>query len=171
MKRRALSPPTTVARDDKLAAHALDSSQRPSAARSPTMRHQLKHGSVSSTSSSVRQNSYASSVGLSVTGSSMTSMSSSIDRFSPGGVSPSDSQVSPYTSSTSQKSPATSITQFRKPLQTSQDNKPILSARNPSTQTSMSEVQPSPTSRIGAPLICECCPKKPKKFDTADELR
>jgi len=166
MKRRALSPATTVGRDDKLAAHTTDVSQRPSVTvgtRSPTMRYNLKHGSVSSTSSSVRQNSYASSVGLSVTGSSMTSMSS--DAFSPLCISPSDGQASPY-----QNSPATSITPFRKSLPTSQENTATMSARNP-VPASMSEVRASPGSRIGSHFICECCPKKPKKFDTADQLR
>lgn len=174
MKRRALSPPSAVARDDKLVAHAPELSQRSNNAtvgtRSPTMRYQLKHGSFSSTSSSIRHNSYASSVGLSVAGSSMTSVSSN-DRFSPGDLSPPENQASPFTPATSQNSPAAGLGSFRKVVSISQEDRSSLPAQNTSVPISMSETLPASTNRIVGLFICECCPKKPKKFDTLDKKR
>ena len=88
MKRRARSPPSDVARDEKSPSRGVPAEllfqkvNATSYTHSPVSRYQPKHGSVSSTSSSVRHNSYASSIALSIAGSSMTSVSS-FDRQSP----------------------------------------------------------------------------------------
>lgn len=174
MKRRARSPPSDMARDDKSPSRGTASAElfqkahttASTSARSPMSKYyQPKHGSVSSTSSSVRHNSYASSVAISVAGSSMTSISS-FERQSP--LDPSQSAY--ITSAQPVSSPATSIAPSRtqctqSPLDTKSPN------RNMNLQTSLSDSRLPPATRIGNYFICDCCPKKPKKFDTEDELR
>ena len=174
MKRRAGSPPSGVARDDKSPSRGLASAE-PShqklytiaSARSPVSRYyQPKHGSVSSTASSVRHNSYASSIALSIAGSSMTSISS-FERQSP-----LDPAAQPaYLASVQHiSSPATSIASCRiPPTHSPLDTKPPV--RQISTQPVMTDSRPPPATRVGNYFLCECCPKKPKKFDREDELR
>lgn len=170
MKRRARSPPD-VSRDDKSPSRGTPSepSQKLGAGsytHSPISRYQQpKHGSVSSTSSSVRHNSYASSIALSIAGSSMTSISS-FDRLSP--LDP--SQPAYITSTLPVSSPATSIAPSRNlPTQTPLDaHSPI---RKMSLQSAVNETRLPPATRIGNYFMCDCCPKKPKKFDTEEELR
>ena len=171
MKRRALSPPSEVARDDKSSAYPLELSTKMSGsnpARSPAAayRPHPAYGSMSSTASSIRQSSYASSFAPSLAGSSLTSISS-YDRNSP-----SDPSHIPFiTSAHPVSSPATSIAPSRK--QTFQQSPRDVQnpARTMSVQTAVSESRPPTASRIGSYYICDCCPKKPKKFDTEDELR
>ncbi len=171
MKRRALSPPAEVARDDKSHAYPAELFQKipvQNAARSPAVQYRSHpaYGSASSTASSIRQNSYASSFAPSLAGSSLTSISS-FERHSP-----SDPSQLPFiTSAHPVSSPATSIAPSRK--QTAQQS-PLDSqaiSRKMSIQTAVNDTRPPTASRIGAFYICECCPKKPKKFDTEDELR
>lgn len=169
MKRRARSPPD-VSRDDKSPSRGTPTelSQKLGAGsytHSPISRYQPKHGSVSSTSSSVRHNSYASSIALSIAGSSMTSISS-FDRLSP--LDP--SQPAYITSTLPVSSPATSIAPSRNlPTQLPLDaHSPI---RKMSLQSAVNETRLPPATRIGNYFMCECCPKKPKKFDTEEELR
>ncbi len=176
MKRRALSPPTEAIRDDKALLYSADNQQKYTAAnaypRSPSSRQQPSHGSVSSVSSaSLRNNSYASSGRLSIAGSSMTSISS-FDRHSPGPVSPSTEhlpQDSPYTISSVSLNPSLpSITPARQ-LPPARESKPVSTARKMSIQSAV-----TPNRQTNAPRgvnICECCPKKPKKFETEEELR
>lgn len=171
MKRRARSPPSDVARDDKspsrgtLSADLFPKIHTTVSMRSPVSRYQPKHGSVSSTSSSVRQNSYASSIALSVAGSSMTSISS-FERQSP--LDP--SQPAYITSAHPVSSPATSIAPSR-----AQPSQTLLDTQSPlgkiPNHSAMSEPRLPPATRIGNYLICECCPKKPKKFETEEALR
>ncbi|KAK2831893.1 hypothetical protein FQN49_007061 [Arthroderma sp. PD_2] len=142
-------------------------------------RYQSSHGSISSISSaSMRTGSYASSTGLSVGASSM----SSYDRPSPGGISPTD--VDHYDRGF-----------MSSPAQKSSTSAPILSIPRPaqfpdSTPSSATEMKKSPATagagrkgshtcpnssknpqRVGRAYICECCHTKPKKLDSLEELR
>ena len=178
MKRRALSPPAEAFRDDKALLYNADTYQKPSATtnypRSPISRQDPSHGSVSSVSSaSLRNNSYASSLGLSITGSSMTSVSS-LDTHSPGTISPLSDfgppKDSPYITSVSLNPSQSSITPARSHQQT-RDSKPASTARKMSIQSAVNQTRQTTASRIGGQFICECCPKKPKKFESEEELR
>lgn len=191
MKRRASSPPPEAPHDDKAPSllvgntgtelyqrNTTSSTAHLSANRSsPQNRFAPTHGSVSSASSSgLRNGSYASSNGLSV-GSSITSISSH-DRLSPGGISPSSEQHqsgrdSPYvTTLPLNSSPQGSLPRSQqRPPSTSESKSTAAIARKMSGQPS------APPKHSGAPKIqahvhiCECCPKKPKKFDTLQELK
>ncbi|EXJ86384.1 hypothetical protein A1O3_03335 [Capronia epimyces CBS 606.96] len=173
MKRRALSPPSEVARDDKSPAHGLSSAeslpriQTASFARSPASPYRPQHGSVSSTTSSVRQNSYASSLTLSVAASSMTSISS-FDRQSP--LDP--SQTAYITSAHPVSSPATSVAPSRShPTQSPLDSKSPRRTMSIQSAVNDSRMSLSPATRFGNYFICDCCPKKPKKFDAEEDLK
>ena len=186
LKRRALSPPLEAARDDRgptnSASQASDAHQRSGTAhpypRSPNPRFHPNHGSVSSTSSvGLRNGSYASSVGLSAAGSSMTSISS-VDRPSPGGASPcSDfdpNQDSAYGHPNPRNPPSltTHLATSRSPLsQNPPESRSATVARAISAQAMLSDSKSGSTSRIGGAYMCECCPKKPKKFESEEELR
>lgn len=181
LKRRALSPPPEGARDDKApinsANQVSDAHQRPGTGSSYSRFHP-NHGSVSSTSSAgPRNGSYASSVGLSATGSSMTSISS-IDRPSPGGTSPcSDldpSQESAHVHPASLNPPslASHSVASRSPLsQNPPESRSATVARAMSAQSTVNEGRAGSAPRIGGAYMCECCPKKPKKFESQEELR
>jgi len=170
MKRRAHSPPSDMVRaDDKSPSRGSSSAELfqkvHTPARSPVSKYQPNHGSLSSSASSIRQNSYASSIALSVAGSSMTSISS-FDRQSP--LDP--SQPAYITSAQPVSSPATSIAPSR--IQTAQpsiDTKSLIGKM--SIQSAINNTRLPPATRIGNYFICDCCPKKPKKFDTEEELR
>ncbi len=156
-----------------------NTSHHPTQRLSPVHRYPPNQGSFSSQSSAEpRNNSYASSTGLSV-GSSITSL----DPHSPGTMSPSSEQQSQhYQQHNGQDSPyVTSLpmnpghrnTRSQPPKQHPQaplenppdqsvDQKPSLNAgqrrsNGPNMQSSV--------------WMCQCCPKKPKKFDTEQELR
>lgn len=108
-----------------------------------------------------RSNSYMS--GISITPSSATT-NVSYDRrspgHSPGGVSP-ISATSPLTNSASlNPSPRGSISS-RTPAH----------ARNESSSRNKLESKQSGGSKMQLFHMCECCPKKPKKFETAEELQ
>lgn len=190
MKRRASSPPLEAPHDDKPPSllvgtpsselyqrNTTSSTAHLSANRSsPQNPFAPAHSSVSSVSSSgLRNGSYASSNGLSV-GSSITSISSSHDRLSPGGISPSSEQQhsgrdSPYVSSLPlNSSPQDSLSR-------SQQRPPPESKSTAVIARKMSGQPSAPPKHPGAPKIqahvhiCECCPKKPKKFDTLQELK
>ena len=201
MKRRASSPPRASALEEANALHhiahpqstmssgELEHQRRSSGFPfneniSPSSRYQPSHGSMSSVSSaSLRTGSYASSTGLSAGASSM----SSYDRPSPGGISPTSDMECGYdkgcivSPGTSQRSPNSTLPSASARLpppyyESSADSKGGTSSlrRVPSaTQSSGGSGGVSKTSapRIGSLHICDCCPKKPKKFDTAEELR
>jgi len=179
MKRRALSPPAEASREDKaLLFTAADAHQKQSAtanySRSPISRQDPSHGSVSSVSSaSLRNNSYASSVGLSIAASSMTSVSS-LDTHSPGAISPLSEfgppKDSPYITSVSLNPSQASITPAR-PHQQNRESKPVSTARKMSIQSAVNQNRHTNASRIAGQFMCECCPKKPKKFESEEELR
>lgn len=186
LKRRALSPPPEAARDDKAPTNSAnqvsDLHQRSgtghSYPRSPNPRFHPNHGSVSSTSSAgPRNGSYASSVGLSAAGSSMTSISS-IDRPSPGGTSPSSdhdpSQDSAYVRQTSLNPPSLAshaIVSRPHLSQNPPESRSATVARVMSAQSTVNDSRAGSAARVGAAYMCECCPKKPKKFETEEELR
>lgn len=182
MKRRASSPPREAACDETHLRSAVtngDIDPRRTTgflfnnSTSPSARYQTSYGSASSVSTaSLRTGSYASSSGLSA-GSSMTSVSS-FDRHSPAGFSPTSeldaSHDKGFVSPSSHKSMASvsaSRTQHhREPV----DVQSTAAARKMSVQTALTASKPT-APRIGRSYICECCPKKPKKFDSLEELR
>lgn len=171
-RRRGQSPPTDLVRDDKVPAHSNEPHHRVTvnfAARSPNTQF-LKYGSVSSTASSVRPESYTSSAGLSAAGSSMTSISS-FPGHSPARLSPSleAPQDSPDVASVAPSKPVLSIT-TSKPTsdKASQEGRPPQTTSKMSIQLPGDEFRPT---RLTGHYICDCCPKKPKKFDTESELR
>lgn len=168
LKRRASSPPV----EDSALRHVSSQGdllrRREGASRaSPAPRLSLNppHGSISSLSSGDRSGSLG---GLS-TATSMTS-SLSFGRRSPIGLSPTDTATSPFAAPNSLTlSPRSTIIP-----------RTSVHQRGPSDQRNM--VSPrkltEPTLRTTAGVgkiqgfyMCDCCPKKPKKFDTRDELR
>ncbi|KAL8697411.1 MAG: hypothetical protein Q9224_002331 [Gallowayella concinna] len=187
MKRRASSPPPDSTHDDKTLAAQLhsaagtcntdlyqrqsQSSAHPASRASPVNRFAAQQSSISSASSTgLRNGSYASSGALSV-GSSLTSISPHHERHSPTSEypypQPHPERDSPYI--TSHPSPQSSLSHSH----------PHPTAETPSTSTSRKMSSDTPTPRkqnnppnIQAPMhICKCCPKKPKKFDTVEDLR
>jgi hypothetical protein len=169
MKRRALSPPI----EGRSPTQTSDPYQKVSAvsvARSPTSGYRAappppSYGSMSTTTS--RHGSYASSFAPSIAASSMTSVSS-MDRQSPSDP----SQGLPFiTSAGPVSSPATSIPPSRKPQgQYSTPDNRVLN-RKLSIQSPVNDLLPTSLAKIGNHYICECCPKKPRKFETEEQLR
>ena len=175
MKRRALSPPAEVSREDKALLYTADAHQKQGDSGnylgSPILR---RLGSVSSVSSaSLRNNSYAPSLGLSIAGSSVTGVSS-LDTHSTGVISPLSEfgppKDSPYITSVSLNLSQASITPASS-HQPNRESKPVSTARKMSIQSAVNQTKPSNASRIGGQYMCECCPKKPKKFESEEELR
>ncbi|KAG9238394.1 hypothetical protein BJ875DRAFT_367973 [Amylocarpus encephaloides] len=171
-KRRASSPPV----DDGPSLHTVGSQsdlfrRRESASRcSPTPRLHSTSGSVSSTTSAPRANSYASST-LSITPSSMSSLSSSYGRPSPGGFSPGglESADSPYIASLSlNPSPRGSTSRTNHQRNISAETRPLLSSRKLSD--GMGACKSHGTPKFPDMFKCECCPKKPKAFDCQEDL-
>jgi hypothetical protein len=178
LKRRASSPPTEAARDDRptTSGHT-DLYHRRSAQmlvnrNCAASRFQANTGSLSSASSmGQRTGSIGSSFGFSTAASSITSYGG--ERLSPNALSPlgeTDSgPVSPYAASQSlNPSPRSSISRAhqRGPSDVDQSH-----SRNMSTENMLHPRHNSVVSRIPGAYICECCPKKPKKFDNEEELR
>ncbi|TVY30585.1 hypothetical protein LHYA1_G000613 [Lachnellula hyalina] len=166
-KRRASSPPVEDVQTLHTAGSVSDLfRRRESGSRSsPTPRYHSNSGSVSSTTSAPRNNSYASST-LSIAASSITSMSS-YGRLSPGGISPAASDIpdSPYVTSLSlNPSPRASTTHQRQVS----DTRPLMTSRKLSDSVSHGKSNNIP--KIHGIFMCECCPKKPKKFDSQEEL-
>ena len=190
MKRSASSPPPDASRGDKVPTQhsvggSTDPYQRNTSSHlqannnnrdSPITRYAQPHGSVSSASSQGLHNgSYASSAALSAGNSSITSISSH-ERLSPRGVSPS----SEHHMNTKTEGPYYN----QQPMNTSpQDTFPPTHQRTPSDPQAAAAIarkmpsDPPPQRKSSAPSlqahvhICSCCPKKPKKFDTLEELR
>lgn len=182
MKRRASSPPQAVVGIDETPgfnpSSSLSSDAEPrrmsgfpfNGCTSPGQRYQSSHGSVSSASStSLRTGSYASSAGLSVGGSSI----SSYDRPSPGGISPTSeldhSYEKGFVSPGTQIQPVVSASRPSQYLESAEMKKPL--ARKGSMASHSSNASKHNPPRMGRLFICECCPKKPKKLDSLEELR
>lgn len=144
---------------------------------SPGGRSGQYQGSFSSQSSAgPRNNSYASSAGLSVGGSSITSL----DQHSPGAISPSSEQQQHYhQQQNGQDSPyVTNLPMNPNPRNTgSQPQYPQAPLEYPDPsldqkpQTDPNQRRPNVPNMQSHAYICACCPKKPKKFDTPEELR
>ena len=180
VKRRASSPPSDAAREDRPTTgggndlYHRRSQQMLGNRNSPVSRFHANQGSLSSASSlSQRTGSFASSFGLSTAASSMTSYSGE-QRLSPGALSPSAETelgpVSPYAASVSlNPSPRGSLSRPHHQRGLSENEPP--QSRKMSTDSVLHSRQNSVSGRLTGGYICECCPKKPKKFETEDELR
>jgi hypothetical protein len=164
-KRRASSPPG----DDGPSLHTVGSAsdlyrRRESASRT----FHSNSGSVSSTASAPRSGSYVST--LSAGGSSITSLSS-YGRLSPGGISPGalDMADSPYVTSLSlNPSPRGSLPRANH-NRTISETRPLMTSRKLSD--SLNHGKHNSTPKMQGVFMCECCPKKPKKFDSQEELK
>ncbi|KAF2709306.1 hypothetical protein K504DRAFT_476657 [Pleomassaria siparia CBS 279.74] len=179
IKRRASSPPSEAAREDRPTTGGnTDLYHRRSAQmlvnrNSPVSRFQMHQGSLSSASSlSQRTASFASSYGFS-TASSMTSYSGD-QRLSPSALSPSaEAELgpsSPYVANKSlNPSPRGSLSRSHHQRGLSESEHSQI--RKMSTDSVLHSRQGSIAGRLPGAYICECCPKKPKKFDNEDELR
>jgi len=169
-KRRASSPPV----EDGPSLHSVGSAsdlfrRRESGSRtSPGPRFHSASGSMSSTASGQRTGSYASTT-LSIGASSITTMSS-YGRLSPGGLSPvpTDASDSPYVTSLSlNPSPRGSLSRSSHNGALS-ETRPIMTSRKLSD--SIGHAKQNTTPKMQGVFICECCPKKPKKFDSQEDL-
>jgi len=114
-------------------------------------------GSMSSTASGPRSNSYASTT-LSIGASSITSMSS-YGRLSPGGISPvpTDGSDSPYVTSLSlNPSPRGSLSRTNHNRNIS-ETRPLMTSRKLSDTIGHSKHNSIP--KMQGVFICECCPR------------
>lgn len=182
LKRRASSPPPEAVRDDRPTTsgnpdlyHRRSAQMLVNHRNTPTSRFQMHHGSLSSVSSSgPRAGSVGSSLGFSTAASSMTSYGGD-QRLSPSALSPSGQTelvpVSPYAANGSlNPSPRGSLSRPQHQRGYSESEHPSQ-IRKLSTESIVHSRQNSMANRIPGAYICECCPKKPKKFDSEDELR
>ena len=190
MKRRASSPPRQSTGDDQappqIAGGAATSElyQRRTSGHdrlstnraSPVHQYHPTQSSVSSTSSGGLRtgSSYASSAGLSVGSSSITSVSSH-DRSSPGGISPLSDQYNGARDSSYANSVSLD-TNSRVPPSSHQripsDTKSAAAIARKMSTDNIGRGKPQNAPKLQANVhICVCCPKKPKKFDTIEELR
>ncbi len=136
-------------------------------------------GSFSSQSSTgPRNNSYASSAGLSVASSVTT-----LDQHSPG-ISPSSEQQQQqllYQQHNGQDSPYVTSLPMNQASRNTRPQQPYPQAPLENHPTPPAEQKPQnlqnqrknnpPPNMQTSSFICGCCPKKPKKFDTLEELR
>ena len=182
MKRRASSPHRDSAREDRSsvssAPGASDLYTRRSLQQYPnrnsslsTSRYAPSHGSISSASSyNPRTASLASSYTLSVS-SSATSYASG--RVSPGMMSP--AIIDPGLEGMSYMNVKSSNPSPGPPQ--SLPSHPRTMSETPISTAHQTPTNSAPPSRHNSipggqgVLICDCCPKKPKKFSTEDELR
>lgn len=179
-KRRASSPPGD---DIPLPSDPLRRREGILSRGSPTPRLTvIPQGSVSSISSASRSNSYTSNL----TASSMTSMGSfgrrSPNGLSPSGLSPTDPHgnspyATPISSTTSPRSALGRSIALQSPHQRTLSEQTMLGQGNRTLASprKLAEIPKNPSSLVAAkmkgPYMCECCPKKPKKFETEDELK
>ncbi|KAI5359789.1 putative Zinc finger C2H2-type [Septoria linicola] len=177
-KRRASSPPRDLSREDRSSVssasaqseivHRRSIQQLPRV--SPISRLHPNHSSISSASSyGPRHGSLGSSLGvLSIPSSAATSYASG--RISPGALSPafdpSEGRTNPHFTHNKGLSPNSAIAPHQRTL--SQSSQGTLSNGVP--DSAPQSRNPS-VSHLHGVYICECCPKKPKKFDTEDDLR
>lgn len=181
LKRRASSPPSEAAREDRPTGggntdlYHLRSAQVLGNRPPPAPRFSAAQGSLSSASSlgSQRTASFASSFGFSAA-SSLTSYSGD-QRLSPSALSPSaDADLgpaSPYAASSRSLNPSPRGSLSRPHHHPGHPENDHPQLRKMSTDSILQSRQNSVAGRIAGAYICECCPKKPKKFDTEEELR
>ncbi|KXL43637.1 MAG: hypothetical protein FE78DRAFT_33377 [Acidomyces sp. 'richmondensis'] len=167
-KRRASSPPREGIRDDRTSLscaagqselyHRRSMQQLPNRG-SPISRFHPSHSSVSSASSIPRHGSLSSSLGVSSIPSSATSYCSG--HLSPGALSHAG-ETNLGTSYGSTK--IVTVNHQRAGSESAQSSgKPSSDHTEPSSHSTLPHAQST--------YVCECCPKKPKKFKTADDLR
>ncbi|KAJ5113397.1 hypothetical protein N7456_001931 [Penicillium angulare] len=170
MKRRASSPPREPMTDDRHTLHVAtsngDLSQRRTSGQPFTNNltvnstYAPSQRTLSAASSLSIRTSGSYSSALSIGGSSMTSLSP-YDRPSPGGLSP--AQISTPSTRSRFSIPApllvTGSNSLEPPPTDATGKVPVLSIPKPAS------------SKMGGLFICDCCPKKPKKFDNQDDLR
>ncbi|KAF3399893.1 hypothetical protein F1880_008320 [Penicillium rolfsii] len=183
MKRRASSPPREPLGDDRHTLHLAtsngDLSQRRTSGQpfvntlSVNSSYAPSHGTLSATSSLSIRTSGSYSSALSIGGSSMTSLSP-YDRPSPGGLSPSsDLDAFHEKSILNPSSPASLMQSLPRSVTGSSTLEPP--ATDATGKVSMPSIlgvpKIAPGSKMGGLYICDCCPKKPKKFDNPDDLR
>ncbi|KAI1076363.1 hypothetical protein F5B20DRAFT_322505 [Whalleya microplaca] len=166
-KRRASSPPNDDPPVQGLSGSCDLLRRREGASRaSPTPRLAIiPQGSVSTVSPG-RSASYTSNASLTPNLSSMNSFGGrSPSGLSSGGISPVD-LISPYSTPISlHQSPHTSLARLPHQRNLSSETRQLASPRK------VTDVPKSNIARIpGGFFMCECCPKKPKKFETAEEL-
>ncbi|KAL8701147.1 MAG: hypothetical protein Q9201_005063 [Fulgogasparrea decipioides] len=182
MKRRASSPPPDSSHDDKAPLHSVGSSsdlyqrnnaaaQHPPNRASPVNKFGPQQGSVSSASpQGLRNGSYASSGALSV-GSSLTSHSPNRERLSPTSEypypQPHPERDSPYI--TTHPSPRSSVSHSHSHPPSAKSS--AAASRKMSSDGNSSRKQSNPPNLQAPGHICQCCPKKPKKFETLEDLR
>lgn len=178
-KRRASSPPRELYYDE----HSVNSVPgQPDAYNrrslhhlpdrgSPIARFQPSHSSLSSASSyQPRHGSFGSSLGVPSVPSSATSYASG--RVSPSALSPA---IDPELARA--RTPSGSGQSLRPSpiLPNPQHGRTLSSSTQSGAQSSGPESAPhsrqNSLSQLQGMYICECCPKKPKKFDTEDDLR
>jgi hypothetical protein len=178
-KRRASSPPREALQDDRLLAEKLplrhEAPHRPSLSSLPlreamSSRFHSNHASLSSASSSARHGSLSSSLGMASIPSSTTSYASNLP--SPGDSSPcyddENRTETIYSSALASKSAYATQTRHHQRGGSTTSASGVASAQS---ETSPHTRNSSVSKASGATYVCECCPKKPKKFDTIDELR
>ncbi|KAL4921230.1 hypothetical protein BDW62DRAFT_141984 [Aspergillus aurantiobrunneus] len=183
MKRRASSPPREPIGNDRHALHTTtsngDLSQRRTTGHpftnnlSVNSGYTHSYGSLSAASSVSQRTTASYSSAAPSIGSSITT-ASTYDR-SPGGLSPkSDLDVfhekpviNPSSTTGVSAQLAAQTTQDPGSLESSSSGNP---PRKMSFQTNLNLSKPA-AAKIGGLYICDCCPKKPKKFDSPEELR
>lgn len=174
LKRRASSPPV----EDPIIRHVSSQSdllrRRENVSRSsPAPRLSVNppqlHGSISSVSSGDRSGSF----GCLSTATSMTSSLSFGRRspagLSPAGLSPTEVATSPFATPNSiTRSPRTTITPRAGPHQRGPSNTANIVSPRKLTEPAIS--RGGGLGKIQGFYMCDCCPKKPKKFESPEEL-
>lgn len=177
MKRRASSPPREPVSDDRHTLHLAtsngDLSQRRTSGHPFTNTLSVNNGyapsqrTLSAASSLSIRTSGSYSSALSIGGSSMTSLSP-YDRPSPGGLSPSSDLDTYHEKSILNPSSPAALALISRAA-----NSLELPLTDSTGKVSMAPIpsMPKPPPKISGLYICDCCPKKPKKFDNPDDLR
>ncbi|KAJ6031211.1 hypothetical protein N7540_001943 [Penicillium herquei] len=182
MKRRASSPPREPISDDRHTLHVAtsngDLSQRRTSGQPFTNNLTVNSSyapsqrTLSAASSLSIRTSGSYSSALSIGGSSMTSLSP-YDRPSPGGLSPSSDLDTFHEKSILNPSSPVALVQPIPRVITGSNSlePPATDATGKVPVPSVLSIPKSASSKIGGLFICDCCPKKPKKFDNPDDLR
>lgn len=179
LKRRASSPPSDAAREDRPTGNSGSdlyhrrSQQMLVNRNSPVSRfHANNNNSLSSASSfgGQRTGSYGSSYGLSMA-STATSYN---ERLSPGALSPSAEAelgpTSPFVAANRAGQPAHNPSPRGSVSRASHQQMEPPHNRKMSSD-SLIHSRHNSVSKMSGLYICECCPKKPKKFESEEELR
>jgi len=175
-KRRACSPPGEATREERSSVGSASGQSGENASRkpiqpfsskgSPVSKLSASHSSASSVSSLGQRfgSSLASSVGIGSLASSATSYGSS--RLSPSF----ETEFRPATSQFPLKAHSSNVLSSALYHQIPQDAVLAISQKAQSEKMQHT-CGPTGMSQISVVYICECCPKKPKKFDSEGELR